>query len=315
MYTSNGKYLSGSIQKFSLEGSGQVSKPLDMIFIHAYPVDSRMYLRNVQEESAEAKLKKLAEDAGKLKVVLPNLPGFGSSEPFETPPRDLKPYVQAIHEIAEHFKMERFILGGCSMGGYIALEYLREHADSVRSLVLIDTKTRADTPEQRINRKNGVEMLQEAIMTFKEKDHTGVKVKDVYHEDENVREYVDGLHEKISSDFFRRTHAELAAQVKNMMLDQKVMGLIHALGGMAGREDTSELLKEFEKQVILFFGSEDTITPLEVAYELNEMAPHSVLEIVPLAGHLSNFENPEEFNSKMFKWVHDYLPSGPRLVS
>ena len=90
------------------------------------------------------------------------------------------------------------------------------------------------------------------------------------------------------------------------MKNQTPKGAIHALNAMAGRKDTSEVLKSFKNKVLIITGLEDEITPIEIAKEMEQLTSEATLKIIESAGHLSNFENPHRFNQILMEWIKTF---------
>lgn len=147
--TSNGLNITGNYLVFPHNQECNSDKLLDIILIHAFPFDSSMYFSNLKHELLIETLNQISLEKGKIRVFLPNLPGFGESDPFYKKPKDLVPYVNVINTIVKKFNIQNLIIGGCSIGGYIALEYMRNHVESLKGLILIDTKAIPDNLEQK----------------------------------------------------------------------------------------------------------------------------------------------------------------------
>src|SRR3954454_9995590 len=92
------------------------------------------------------------ELAGSWRLITPDLRGFGGS-----PLPDDEPTLDAVADdvaaFLDNLGLDRVVLGGLSMGGYVAMAFLRRHADRVAALVLADTKAAADPPPARDNRE------------------------------------------------------------------------------------------------------------------------------------------------------------------
>ena len=86
------------------------------------------------------------------------------------------------------------------------------------------------------------------------------------------------------------------------MKSQKVLGVMHALNGMAGRNDTLKVLESLKVNALILVGENDTITPTEIAKRMEKTILNATLTIIPSAGHLSNMENMHEFNQSLINW-------------
>ena len=110
------------------EGAGPV-----VVLLHAYPCDAHLF-----DAQAAALV-----SAG-WRVVRPDLPGFGQSLPTDEPPSMAVMAEQVLGTLTA-IGVDAFALGGLSMGGYTAMEILRQQPERVLALVLMDTKATADT--------------------------------------------------------------------------------------------------------------------------------------------------------------------------
>src|SRR3954471_13546459 len=101
------------------------------------------------------------ELAGSWRIITPDLRGFGGS-----PLPDDEPTLDAVADdvaaFLDNLGLDRVVLGGLSMGGYVAMSFLRRHADRVAALVLADTKASADPPQGRDKRERIAHTVLEA---------------------------------------------------------------------------------------------------------------------------------------------------------
>ena len=105
-----------------------------LVLLHAFPLDSRMFDR------ARPGL------AGTSRLITPDLRGFGIGPSLGDPPPPASVDLLASDVVAglDADGMDRAIIGGVSMGGYVALAMLRNHPDRVAGLVLVDTRSGPD---------------------------------------------------------------------------------------------------------------------------------------------------------------------------
>jgi pimeloyl-ACP methyl ester carboxylesterase len=112
-------------------GSG---RPL--LLLHAFPLDHRMWVG--QEPLAD-----------QLRLIIPDQRGFGGSRTAGCPTSLEQLADDAVALLDALHIDEPAIVCGCSMGGYVAQHVAIRHPTRVRSLILVDTKLEADTPEAR----------------------------------------------------------------------------------------------------------------------------------------------------------------------
>ena len=119
---------------FSEVGSGPA-----LVLLHAFPLDRSLY-RDVTEP--------LAADG--WRVITPDLPGFGGSEEAVG---SIEDSALAVALLLNQLGENAAVLGGCSMGGYIALSFAAQFPDRTAALILIDTKASIDGAEALANRE------------------------------------------------------------------------------------------------------------------------------------------------------------------
>ncbi|MBD3256670.1 MAG: alpha/beta fold hydrolase [Candidatus Lokiarchaeota archaeon] len=307
LISSMGTKIEGKIQEFPIENEKKGQDYIDFIFIHAFPFDLDMYMPNFKNQNLISEFNQIAQKQGKIRVFLPNLPGFGKSEPLNSQPNDLLPYVTVISDIVKKYQISNLVLGGCSMGGYIILEYTARNIERVDGLILIDTRADADTEEQKGIRLNTIHAIKEVLKKNPKDRNKRTLLRELYDKYSEVAAFVDGLNSKIVSDEFIKKNPEAKEEILNLMLQQSVQGVIQALSGMAGRRKTTFVLKNFSKPILIVVGEEDKVTPEKTAKEMKKIAKTASLETIELGGHLSNRDNIREFNKILVRWTKKQL--------
>ncbi len=269
-----------------------------IILIHAFPFSSDIFVPNFTNEKIISKLNDIASKIGPIQVILPDLPGFGQSESFIEQPKDLLPYANIIHELVLHFESKDNIIGGCSMGGYISLEYLHRHPRSVNGLILIDTKATPDDMDAKQNRYKTMEMVRNSLVDWGKTD----KDENVHESLHIYRQFLNHLHSRIASENTKKNLPDISSQILSIMQKQNPLAIIHALGGMAGRKDTTKTLHRVKIPVLILVGENDILTPPSVAEKMSIGLNEMTLKTIPKAGHLSNLENIDVFNQEFVLW-------------
>jgi pimeloyl-ACP methyl ester carboxylesterase len=188
--------------------------------------------------------------------------------------------MEAIAESILADAPERFALAGLSMGGYIACEIVRQAPQRVMKLALLDTGSRADTPERREQRlalitlaeREGTKKAQEALLP--------VLIHKASLTDKTLVDIVLQMGVDTGTDAFKR---------QQMALMQ--------------RSDNRPLLPGIKCPTLVIVGREDALTPLALAEEIAAGIPGARLEIIPDCGHLSTLEQPDAVNRAMRAWL------------
>jgi 3-oxoadipate enol-lactonase len=192
-------------------------------------------------------------------------------------------FVEDLIGLLDALKIERAVLCGISMGGYIALRAIERYPGRVRGLVLCDTRCEADSNEAKLKRAA-------AIKTVKEK---------------GVPAYAEGfLKNAFAAESFqaRPQAVELARRI---IASTSPLGICGALLALASRTDTTSALAAIGVPTLVLVGEKDVITPLSAAQTLQQGIAHAELHIVPGAGHLSNLENPDFFNDRLRSFLKE----------
>lgn len=232
-----------------------------LVLVHGFPVDHRMWDRVVD-----------ALPAG-IPVLAPDSPGFGDS-----PLPDVEPSVEAVADALatalDARGVDRAVVAGMSMGGYVVLALLERRPDLVAGVALVDTKSVADLPAARENR----------LRIAAEAEETGSVAP------------VLGMRETMLGATSRATRPDLAEEVGGWIADQDPRAVAWAQRAMAARPDRTAVLAAYEGPVTVVVGVEDDLTPLDQAEHLVESASaasEAALVLVPQAGHLAAAEGPE----------------------
>ena len=175
---------------------------------------------------------------------------------------------------------DRFALAGLSMGGYAALEAMRQAPGRVERLALLDTGARADTPEQTTRRKDLISLANRG--EFKAVSPRLLPL--FIHED-------------------RLSDTALVAEIAAMADAVGKEAFLRQQQAIMGRPDSRPGLGAIECPTVVVCGREDRLTPLELSEEIVSLIPHATLEIVENCGHLSTMERPDEVNAILRAWL------------
>lgn len=238
-----------------------------LVLLHGFPFDRSMWRGQVEAL------------AGEFRVVAPDLRGLG-----ETPPGDgvsVGGMAEDVAALLEGLNVGRVVLGGLSMGGYVAFEFFRRFPERVRALLLADTRPQGDTEEGRRTRE---ETARRALK-------------------EGVAPIVESMLPKLLSAETRGRGGEVPERVRSMMLGTSPEGAAAALRAMAARRDQTDLLPSIDVPTLIVVGAEDSITPPADAEAMRAKIEGSRLVVVEGAGHLSNVEQPEQFNRALVEFL------------
>lgn len=254
------------------ERSTAVSSPFErgggpgtpVVLLHAFPLNGRMWEPQV------------AALAGERRLITPDYPGFGRAPRTPAQP-DVRYYAEEVRSLLDRLELERVVLGGLSMGGYVAFECLRLFPERVAALVLADTRPDPDTEEAKENRRRLARRVAE----------------------EGVGVLAETQPERLLSPRTLREKPEVVERVKGMILESTPGGVVAALGAMRDRPDSTPLLEKIRVPTLVIGGEDDGISPPEVTARMAKRIPEARHVVLPEAGHLSSLEAPEGFNAAL----------------
>jgi len=239
-----------------------------VVLIHGYPFNRSMWAEQVSA---------LADS---YRVVTLDLRGHGESE-SSTGASTMKLMAQDVAALMDELQIDRAVIGGLSMGGYVTLAFYQLFAERVEKLLLADTRAQADTEEAKATRGDQVQQIQADGMT-------GI---------------VTAMLPKLLSPETVSKQPEIVKRVRDMMMHTSPEGAIGALRGMAEREDQTERLSQINVPALIVVGKEDPITPVADSQKMHERIAGSQLVVIENASHVSNIEQPEQFNRALREFL------------
>lgn len=249
------------------EGAGH-----PVVLLHAYPCDHTMW-------DAQA----AALVAGGYRVVRPDLPGFGAS-PVPTVEPALHVMASAVFEALDAAAVERFVLGGLSMGGYVAMEMLRQQPDRVRALALLDTKATPDTAAAAQTRYD----------TAARAESQG-----------SLAGMTEGMLGGLLGATTLAQRPAVVSRTTGVIGSASGAGAAWAMRAMAARPDSLPTLAAFDRPAVVLMGDEDALSPRGEHDLMAAALPAGRLVVVPGCGHLSALEQPEAVARELAAFLAD----------
>lgn len=227
-----------------------------ILFIHGYPLNHTMW---------EHQLGALAG----WRRIAPDLRGMGGSE-APASGYSMEAYAADLAGVLDACGVERVVLCGLSMGGYVLFECLRSWGGRVAGAVLMDTRAEADSAEARAGRDA-------MIQAVRERGPVAV---------------AEAMLPKLVGPSTAARAPDVVEHARRMIMDTSVPGIIGALEAMKQRPDSRPVLSMVQVPVLIVVGEEDVITPPPASVAMAGVAPRAQLVVVPRAGHLAPMEQP-----------------------
>jgi pimeloyl-ACP methyl ester carboxylesterase len=236
------------------------------LLLHGFPLGANMWEPQMR-----------AIPAGWRLITL-DLRGFGGSTDADSIAAvSMDDYAGDVTDLLGELGVEKAVIGGLSMGGYVAFALWHSAPHLVEALVLADTRAGADSPEGRANRRS-------MLAVVDREGPSGV-----------AREMMPKLIGATTKD----TNASVEPTVRRLIKQQSPVGVRCAILRMMHRPDSTPLLSSITVPTLIVVGSEDELTPVAESQKMADAIPGAKLVIIPAAGHLSNLEQPEAFNAAL----------------
>lgn len=231
-----------------------------LLLVHAFPVDSSMWRGQVEALSDEHA------------VLAPSLPGFGGS-PSVGQIMTMDAAADAVVNELDSAGVDRAVVCGLSMGGYVAFSIWRRHRDRIAGLVLANTRAEPDDDAGRERRR--------AVAEKARKEGSGA-----------IAESPPPLLSEGADEALWET-------VKGWIRAQPGESIAAASLGMSERLDSRPILGEIDVPAAVITSTGDTLIPPDVSSPMAEAIPEADLVTLDGAGHLSNLEDPQGFNTAL----------------
>jgi len=211
--------------------------------------------------------KKYVEHLSKhLKVVTLDLPGHGRSDNIDEV-HSMELMADVVHNLLQALQIDKCVIIGHSMGGYVALAFADLFADKVKGFGLFHSHALADTTETKINRGRAIQVVKDNHKDF-------------------ISTFIPDL-------FTLKNQERLANDIKKLQMESRQMekeGIIAALSGMRQRTNKLKLLKNTKVPVLFIIGKKDSRTPLSIMNEQISLPKQSEVLILSDVAHMGFLE-------------------------
>ena len=218
------------------------------------------------------------------RVIAPDLRGFGESDAPDGP-YDMGLYADDLVGLMDHLEIEKAVIGGMSMGGYVLFNLLERYPERVRGAMFITTRANADDEAGKARRLQ----LANDVRKF------GPQV------------VADSFEKLLFAPGTQDERPKLMEEVYGWMVNTSSAGLAGGLLAMRERKDYSPLLGSFKVPALAIGAEQDQAAPPATSRAIAAGIPGCRLAIIPATGHLANLEDVKAFNAP----VLDFMASLP----
>lgn len=237
-----------------------------LVLLHAFPLNAHMWDGQMT----------LAHHG--WRIIAPHWRGVQTDE---APAESFEAQADAVLELLASQGVAWPVIGGVSMGGYLAFALLRKDPGLARALVLCDTRAEADPPQNRDARLKMLATVQQ---------HGVAAVAD---------EMVPRLLGKTTQEF----KPQVADRVRALALTNRAAGVAGVLTAMMNRADALPLLSSITCPTLIMVGEQDLLTTPAMSETMHAAIRGSELVVFEQAGHLPNLEQPERFNATLSRFL------------
>ena len=248
-------------------GYDDVGSGIPVAFVHGFPHNRALWSPQVNALVDRAR------------CIAPDLRGFGESS--RNGPFTIDQFADDVAMLLRLLGVERAVVAGLSMGGYVALALWRRHRSLVRALVLAHTRAGADSDEARTKRQALVEVARTR----------------------GSGAVADGQVTGMLGKTTREKRPAMIDEVHRMLASASVEGIVGALEAMMARVDSTDTLSTIDVPTLVIVGAEDVLIPRTDADILHDAIRGSRLEVIENAGHVSNLERPAAFNHVLSEFL------------
>jgi 3-oxoadipate enol-lactonase len=262
--------LPGIDLAYSDQGAGR-----SVMLIHGFPMDRSIWDRQVDSL------------AGQCRLITPDLRGFGGSS--VTPGKvTVEQWADDLAGLLDALQItEPIILGGLSMGGYVAFRFFELYRSRVAGLILCDTKAAADTPQAAAGRLETAQRLEREGCGF----------------------LADMMLPRLLAPATLDGKPEVVERLRRMILGGDPRGYAATSRGLAERPNFTPLLPRIDCPALLIVGRQDAISTVAEMGAMARAIPEARIVEIEAAGHVTPMEAPREVTAAMRQFLAEMTKS------
>lgn len=240
---------------YSEQGQG-----VPLVLIHGFPLDHQIWA---------AQLTGLGDCC---RVIAVDLKGFGESVSTEV--FTMESLADELHQLLAQIGALPCVIGGLSMGGYVALAFAEKFLANLKGFILVDSKSEADPQAAKENRQKLADLAM----------HSGT-----------IAVAAQMLPKMLAPSTFCEK-PEVVKTLQQIMEGVPPVTIANACYAMRDRPNRTSILSSFTCPSLIVLGELDAVIPASLGEAMKQLMPHGQLALIPKAGHLPPMEQPEAFN-------------------
>jgi len=240
-----------------------------LVLLHAFPLTAEMWRPQLERVPAD------------WRFIAPEL----SSAVPPSGERTIDDYAADVGALLDTLKVDEAVIGGLSMGGYIAFALFRRSPELFTGMILADTRPQADSPQGREGR---------------------VKMRELVAR-EGVGAVADQMLPRLLSKQTMEKQPELVRRVREIIESNTPRAVDAALDAMMTRPDSTPDLPRMSCATLVIVGEEDSVTPPSEADAMHQAIERSVLVSLPGAAHLSSLEQSDAFSRALADFLLSHI--------
>jgi len=253
---------------YTVTGNGQ-----PVVLLHGFAED-----RNIWQEQVT-----FLQDYCQL--ILPDLPGSGKSAMLQKDNVTIEDYAACVNALLENEGIDRCIVLGHSMGGYITLAFADMFADKLQGFGFVHSSAFADNEEKQATRKKAIKIMEE----------------------NGGYSFLKSTTPNLFSETYKNTDPERIAALIEQGKNFSIVALVQYYTAMIKRPDRTEVLKKSSAPVLFIIGTNDVAAPLDDLLKQVHLPKISYIHVIEGVGHMSMWEKPEEVNNYLLAFIKNAL--------
>ncbi len=241
---------------------------IPIIFIHGFPFNKSSWHPQMEFLKKEHR------------VIAYDISGFGNSTSGREK-ESISMFADDLVKLMDALEINKAIVCGLSMGGYILLNAVNRYPDKFKAIILSDTNCIADS-----------------ILAKEKRFKTILQI-----EADGLKDFTEVFIENIFCKESLTDKKEIVEKIRTIILSTSPGTITRTLNAIVHRQEMCSSLKEISIPTLILCGKEDTVTPLAQSEFLFHHISNSILHIIGKAGHLSNLEQPNEFNKRLNNFI------------